>query len=159
MTNYARVRLVVLVTTLVAALGLVRAQQVAPPSIPPAVRAATLEQVVPVDPLITKPEFWFFSLAPIFISEGSLAQQQMRAAFDEFRQLFPPALCYTKIVPVDEVISLPTTQTDTCATMLIQEPLKGGVKKGKEKLAVIATGVLDEKPVKDSDKMRLTCEP
>ena len=53
MTNYARVRLVVLVTTLVAALGLVRAQQVAPPSIPPAVRAATLEQVVPVDPLIT----------------------------------------------------------------------------------------------------------
>ena len=53
MTNYARVRLVVLVTTIVAALGFASAQQVAPPAVPPAVRAATLDQVVPVDPLIT----------------------------------------------------------------------------------------------------------
>jgi zinc protease len=53
MTNYARVRLVVLVITIVAALGLASAQQVAPPAVPPAVRAATLDQVVPVDPLIT----------------------------------------------------------------------------------------------------------
>ena len=53
MTNYARVRLVALVATIVATLGFARAQQVAPPAIPPAVRAATLEQLVPVDPLIT----------------------------------------------------------------------------------------------------------
>ena len=53
MTNYARVRLVVLLTTIVAALGFASAQQVAPPAVPPAVRAATLDQVVPVDPLIT----------------------------------------------------------------------------------------------------------
>src|SRR5688572_13697402 len=53
MTNYARVRLVVLVTTIVVALGFANAQQVAPPAVPPAVRAATLEQLVPVDPLIT----------------------------------------------------------------------------------------------------------
>src|SRR6187402_2184152 len=53
MTNYARVRLVVLVTTIVATLGFASAQQVAPPAVPPAVRAATLDQVVPVDPLIT----------------------------------------------------------------------------------------------------------
>ena len=53
MTNYARVRLVALVATIVATLGFARAQQVAPPAIPPAVRAATLEQQVPVDPLIT----------------------------------------------------------------------------------------------------------
>ncbi len=53
MTNYARVRLVVLVTTIVAALGFASAQQVAPPAVPAAVRAATLEQAVPVDPLIT----------------------------------------------------------------------------------------------------------
>jgi hypothetical protein len=44
--------------------------------------------------------------APILMTDGSQAQQRVRAAFDEFRQLFPPALCYTKIVPVDEVISL-----------------------------------------------------
>ena len=53
MTSYARVRLVVLVTTIVVALGFANAQQVAPPAVPPAVRAATLEQLVPVDPLIT----------------------------------------------------------------------------------------------------------
>jgi zinc protease len=44
---------VILGATIVAALGFARAQQVAPPPIPPAVRAATLDQVVPVDPLIT----------------------------------------------------------------------------------------------------------
>jgi zinc protease len=53
MTNYARVRFVLLATTIVAALGFVSAQQVAPSAVPPAVRAATLDQVVPVDPLIT----------------------------------------------------------------------------------------------------------
>jgi zinc protease len=50
MTTYTRVRLLLLVATIVAALGLARAQQ---PAIPAAVRAATLDQVVPVDPLIT----------------------------------------------------------------------------------------------------------
>jgi hypothetical protein len=60
----------------------------------------------PVEPLVTKPEFWYFSLAPIVVTEDTAVQQRLRASFDEFRQLFPPALCYTKIVPVDEVISL-----------------------------------------------------
>jgi hypothetical protein len=44
--------------------------------------------------------------APIVVTEGSNAQRRVRAAIEEFRQLFPPALCYTKIVPVDEVISV-----------------------------------------------------
>ena len=44
--------------------------------------------------------------APILVTEGSATQKRMQAAFEEFRQLFPPALCYTKIVPVDEVISV-----------------------------------------------------
>ena len=44
--------------------------------------------------------------APILVTEGSAAQRRLQAAFEEFRQLFPPALCYTKIVPVDEVISV-----------------------------------------------------
>lgn len=44
--------------------------------------------------------------APLLVTEGSKAQQRIRAAIEEFRQLFPPALCYTKIVPVDEVISV-----------------------------------------------------
>ncbi len=43
---------------------------------------------------------------PILITEGSAAQRRLQSAFEEFRQLFPAALCYTKIVPVDEVISV-----------------------------------------------------
>ena len=44
--------------------------------------------------------------APLLIVEGSKAQQRIQADVEEFRQLFPLALCYTKIVPVDEVISV-----------------------------------------------------
>lgn len=44
--------------------------------------------------------------APLLVTEGSKAQRRIQAAVEEFRQLFPPALCYTKIVPVDEVISV-----------------------------------------------------
>ena len=44
--------------------------------------------------------------APILVNEGSAARKRIEAAFDEFRQLFPAALCYTKIVPVDEVVTL-----------------------------------------------------
>jgi zinc protease len=53
MMNHTRVRFVLFVATIVAALGLAGAQQVAPPPIPEAVRVATLDQIVPVDPLIT----------------------------------------------------------------------------------------------------------
>ena len=44
--------------------------------------------------------------SPIIVSDGSAARKRIEAALDEFRQLFPAALCYTKIVPVDEVVTL-----------------------------------------------------
>ncbi|HKS38943.1 MAG TPA: DUF1592 domain-containing protein [Verrucomicrobiae bacterium] len=43
---------------------------------------------------------------PIIVNDGSAARKRIEAAFDEFRQVFPAALCYTKIVPVDEVVTL-----------------------------------------------------
>ena len=43
---------------------------------------------------------------PVVANEGSAARKRFEAAFDEFRGLFPAALCYTKIVPVDEVVTL-----------------------------------------------------
>src|SRR5690349_1187174 len=43
---------------------------------------------------------------PIVVNEGSAARKRIEAELDEFRQLFPAALCYTKIVPVDEVVTL-----------------------------------------------------
>lgn len=44
--------------------------------------------------------------SPIIVADGGAARQRVEAALDEFRQLFPAALCYTKIVPVDEVVTL-----------------------------------------------------
>ena len=43
---------------------------------------------------------------PIVVNDGSEARKRVEAAFDQFRELFPAALCYTKIVPVDEVVTL-----------------------------------------------------
>ncbi|WP_395737303.1 DUF1592 domain-containing protein [Prosthecobacter sp.] len=44
--------------------------------------------------------------APVLVSGKSAARQRFQSAFDEFRSLFPIALCYTQIVPVDEVVTL-----------------------------------------------------
>lgn len=43
---------------------------------------------------------------PVVVNDGSAARRRMEAAFDAFRSVFPIALCYTKIVPVDEVVTL-----------------------------------------------------
>ncbi len=43
---------------------------------------------------------------PVLVSEGSQARKRWERAFGEFRRWFPAALCYTKIVPVDEVVTL-----------------------------------------------------
>ena len=48
-------------------------------------------------------------LAPgqaVIVREGGPARARFEAAFDDARGLFPPALCYTRIVPVDEVVTL-----------------------------------------------------
>ena len=44
--------------------------------------------------------------APIIVNDDSAARKRFEHAFKDFRRLFPAALCYTKIVPVDEVITL-----------------------------------------------------
>ena len=44
--------------------------------------------------------------APIIVNDASEHRARFEAAFDDFRALFPIALCYSKIVPVDEVVTL-----------------------------------------------------
>ena len=44
--------------------------------------------------------------APTIVMDGSAARGRFERDFEEFRRLFPIALCYTKIVPVDEVVTL-----------------------------------------------------
>ena len=43
---------------------------------------------------------------PVLVTEGGAAQARFREAFDVYHNLFPAALCYTQIVPVDEVLTL-----------------------------------------------------
>jgi hypothetical protein len=43
---------------------------------------------------------------PLVVNDGSAARKRWERSFDGFRRCFPAALCYTKIVPVDEVITL-----------------------------------------------------
>jgi len=44
--------------------------------------------------------------SPILVRDGGAARARMEQAFADFRAVFPAALCYTKIVPVDEVVTL-----------------------------------------------------
>lgn len=44
--------------------------------------------------------------SPIIVNDNSPQRGRFEAAFDEFRSLFPVALCYDRIVPVDEVVTL-----------------------------------------------------
>jgi len=43
---------------------------------------------------------------PIVVGPGSAARERFAAAFADFRNLFPKALCYGRVVPVDEVVTL-----------------------------------------------------
>ncbi len=54
----------------------------------------------------TDPDKPVIHSTPIVIVEGSAASKRIEGNLDEFRRWFPAALCYTKIVPVDEVVTL-----------------------------------------------------
>lgn len=57
--------------------------------------------------LTTKPTATALSAeTPVVVSDGTPARALFEKSFDDFRKLFPIALCYTKIVPVDEVVTL-----------------------------------------------------
>ncbi|PYV19002.1 MAG: hypothetical protein DMG07_02760, partial [Acidobacteria bacterium] len=43
---------------------------------------------------------------PILVAESSTARQRIESSLDSFRSLFPAALCFNQIVPVDEVLTL-----------------------------------------------------
>jgi mono/diheme cytochrome c family protein len=43
---------------------------------------------------------------PVLVADGGAARRRWDQGLERFRALFPAALCYTKIVPVDEVVTL-----------------------------------------------------
>ncbi|MBM3801165.1 MAG: DUF1588 domain-containing protein [Acidimicrobiia bacterium] len=45
-------------------------------------------------------------LRPILAGDRSAAKKQLETAMEDHRRLFPPGVCYTKIVPADETLTL-----------------------------------------------------
>jgi mono/diheme cytochrome c family protein len=62
--------------------------------------------------------------SPILVRDGSDAYRRVAAGLQEFRQLFPAALCYAEIVPVDEVVTLRQfyREDDHLARLMLDEP-------------------------------------
>ena len=44
--------------------------------------------------------------SPVIVHDGSEARKRIERALDEFRQVFPASLCYSRIVPIDRVVTL-----------------------------------------------------
>ena len=68
------------------------------------------------------------------------------------------------LAAVENVIPLPQSSTESCATFDVIVPLKNGTKRGKGVLKFKASGNLQvslfkQKRIKDADKLKLTCEP
>lgn len=43
---------------------------------------------------------------PVLVNRGSGGETRTKASFDAFRNLFPKAMCYARVVPIDEVVTL-----------------------------------------------------
>ncbi len=84
------------------------------------------------------------SSTPILVAEGSAAQRRIQAAFDAFRQLFPPALCYVKIVPVDEAISVTLfyREDDHLQRLMLDESQKGQLDRMWDELHFVSRDAL-----------------
>ncbi|MFN7730849.1 MAG: DUF1592 domain-containing protein [Pirellula sp.] len=75
---------------------------------PPAAAQVSIPQttIVQRDPNWSTPVRQALVDTPILVAPGGSAQSRIAEGFAEFRKWFPIALCYPKIVPVDEVVTL-----------------------------------------------------
>ena len=78
--------------------------------------------------------------SPILVNEGTAARKRVEAAFDDFRSLFPAALCYTKIVPVDEVVTLTLfyREDDHLARLMLDDSQRAALDKLWDELHYIS---------------------
>ncbi|MEZ6053457.1 MAG: DUF1592 domain-containing protein [Planctomycetaceae bacterium] len=63
---------------------------------------------------------------PVLVRTGSEAERQWQTSFNDFRDLFPLAMCYPRIVPIDEVVTLTLLHREDerlCRLMLSDEEI------------------------------------
>jgi hypothetical protein len=60
---------------------------------------------------------------PILVGHDGQARKRIENAFEDFRRLFPAALCYSQVVPVDEVVTLALyhREDDNLARLMLEE--------------------------------------
>jgi hypothetical protein len=61
--------------------------------------------------------------SPVLTNDGSKSRDRVVASFRKFHELFPPNLCYARIVPVDEVVTLTLyyRQDDALQRLMLNE--------------------------------------
>lgn len=84
--------------------------------------------------------------APVIVNDGSAERVKFEAAFDEFRSLFPIALCYAKIVPVDEVVTLTLfhREDDHLERLMLDEAQAAELDRLWDELRLVSEGPLKQ---------------
>ena len=81
---------------------------------------------------------------PILMDENNPARQRIEPALDEFRSLFPAALCYYQIVPVDEILTatLFYREDDHLARLMLDDEQKARLDRLWEELHYVSQSPL-----------------
>jgi len=84
--------------------------------------------------------------APVIVNDGTEPQERFREAFAEFRDLFPIVVCYPRIVPVDEVVTLTLfyREDDQLRRLLLDEAETRELDRLWEELAFVSESPLKQ---------------
>jgi hypothetical protein len=82
--------------------------------------------------------------APVVVQDGSRARERFEKDFAEFRRIFPIALCYTKIVPSDEVVTLTLfhREDEPLVRLMLNDSDKAKLDRLWEELHFVSQGAL-----------------
>lgn len=99
---------------------------------------------VQVDARLTGSDASPSSQLPILIHEGGADRPRVLQGLDEFRRLFPAALCYSKIVPVDQVVTLQLfyREDDQLRALMLDEVETAELDRLWNELQVVSLGPL-----------------
>jgi hypothetical protein len=92
---------------------------------------------------------------PILIAENSAARKRIESAMDAHRNLFPAAICYTQIVPVDEVLTLTLfyREDDHLARLMLDDDQKTQLDRLWDELRYVS-----QSPLLHADALQLLLE-
>jgi hypothetical protein len=91
----------------------------------------------------------------ILVTEKSEARKRIESAMDDYRSVFPAALCYTQIVPVDEILTMTLfhREDDHLARLMLDDAQKARLDRLWEDLHYVS-----QSPLKRLDAMELVLE-